>query len=108
MAIVKLSVSERRRLTAFIICVVLATFAWLFTTMSNNYTFTVKEIITFKNAPQRRAFHPLQSDTVDAKIQGSGWQMVFSGMSLANKRITVDLSTLENQNYIVLNNQLNP
>ena len=107
MAIVKLSVSERRRLTAFIICMVLAALAWLFTAMSNNYTFTVKEVITFKNAPQRRAFHPLQSDTVDAKIQGTGWEMFFSGMSLSNKRITIDLSTLENQNFIVLNNQLN-
>jgi YbbR domain-containing protein len=107
MAIVKLSVSERRRLTAFVICLVLAAVAWLLAAMSNNYTFTVKEIVAFKNGPQRRAFHPLQSDTVEAKIQGTGWEMLFSRMSLSNRRITVDISRLENQNFIALNTQLN-
>ncbi len=106
MAIVKLSATERRRLSAFFTCLVLAVFAWLFTTMSNTSSFTVKEVLSYKNTPQKRAFHSLQSDTVNAMMQGTGWQMIFSKMNNENKIIDVDLHPLENKNYIVLSSQL--
>jgi YbbR domain-containing protein len=106
MAIIKLSAIERRRLSAFITCLVFAIFAWLFTTLSNPYKFTIKQVITFRNAPQKRAFHPLQSDTVNAIIQGNGWQMLFSKFNDDKKVISVDLHTLETKNYVVLSNQL--
>jgi len=106
MAIVKLSAIERRRLSAFITCLVFAAFAWLFTTLSNPYKFTVKQVLAFRNAPQKRAFHPLQSDTVNAIIQGSGWQMLFSRMRPQQNTLSVDLHTLDSKNYVVLSAQL--
>src|SRR6478609_6882377 len=106
MAIVKLSAIERRRLSAFITCLVCAALAWLFTTLSNPYKFTVKQVLTFRNAPQKRAFHPLQSDTVNAVIQGTGWQRLFSRMRPQQNTLNVDLHTLENKNYIVISGQL--
>ena len=106
MAIIKLSAIERRRLSTFITCLVLAVVAWVFTALSKNYNYPVKEVLAFKNGPQKRAFHSLQSDTVDVTVQGSGWQMLFSKMSTENKTITIDLRTLENKNFVVLSNQL--
>ncbi len=106
MAFVKLSTSERRRLSAFFTCLVLAVMAWIFTTLSNTYNFTVKEVLAYRNAPQKRAFHPLQPDTVNATMQGTGWQMLFSKMNNENKTIKVDLQTLENKDYVVLSSQL--
>lgn len=106
MAFVKLSVSERRRASAFLTCLVLAALAWVFTTLSNSYSFTVKEVLTFKNAPQKRAFHSLQPDTISTTMQGTGWEMLFSKMNYENKKITIDLHTLENKDYIVLSSQL--
>ncbi len=106
MAFVKLSATERRRLSAFFTCLVLAALAWVFTTLSNNYNFTVKEILTYKNAPQKRAFHSLQPDTINTTLQGTGWQMLFSKMNNENRIITVDLHTLENKDYVVLSSQL--
>ncbi|TSD66100.1 YbbR-like domain-containing protein [Inquilinus sp. KBS0705] len=106
MAIIKLSAIERRRLSAFVTCLVIAVFAWLFTTLSNPYKFTVKQILTFKNAPQKRAYHPLQSDTINAIVEGSGWQMLFSKMQPERKIVTVDLHTLESKNFVVLSAQL--
>ncbi|MFA6086029.1 CdaR family protein [Mucilaginibacter sp.] len=106
MAIIKLSAIERRRLSAFITCLVFAIFAWLFTTLSNPYRYTVKQVITFKNAPLKRAFHPLQSDTINAVVQGTGWQMLFSKMDGEQKPVSIDLHTLDSKNYIVLNTQL--
>src|ERR1700742_861134 len=106
MAFVKLSATERRRLSAFFTCLILAALAWVFTTLSNTYNFTVKEILTYKNAPQKRAFHSLQPDTINTTMQGTGGQMIFSKMNNENRIITVDLQTLENKDYVVLSSQL--
>jgi len=106
MAIIKLSAAERRRVSGFFTCLVLAIFAWIFTVLSNPYKYSVKEILAFKNLPQKRAFHSLQSDTVKVTVNGSGWEMIFSKMSIENKLITIDLRSLEDRNYIVLSSQL--
>jgi YbbR domain-containing protein len=106
MAIIKLSAVERRRLSAFFTCLVLAFFAWIITVLSNPYKYTVKGILDFKNTPQKRAFHSLQSDTVNVVVNGTGWDMLFSKMNTGNKYITVDLSSLENKSYVVLSSQI--
>jgi len=106
MAIIKLSATERRRASAFFTCLVLAVFAWVFTVLSNTYSYTVKAVLNFKNTPQKRAFHSLQSDTVNATINGSGWQMVFSKIRNDVNSISIDLRSLEYKSYIVLSSQL--
>ncbi|MDT3402575.1 CdaR family protein [Mucilaginibacter terrae] len=106
MPIIKLSVSERRRLQVFITCLLLAMAAWVLTTLSGAYHFTIKQVINFKNAPQRRAFKALQSDSVEVTMLGTGWQMLFSKVNTYNTPITVDLHTLEHSNYIALNTQI--
>jgi YbbR domain-containing protein len=107
MAIIKLSATERRRVSVFFTCLILAVFAWVFTVLSNNYNYTVKEALNFKNTPQKRAFHSLQSDTVDATVSGTGWQMLFSKMNKDVRVVSIDLRTLENKSYVVLSSQLN-
>ncbi|MDB5148417.1 MAG: YbbR-like protein [Mucilaginibacter sp.] len=102
MAIVKLSATERRRLSVFFTCLSLAVIAWIFTTLSDPLPYKVKKVLTFRNAPQRRAFHSLQPDTVDATIQGTGWQMLFSRINSDSKPLTVDLRSLETRNYVVI------
>jgi YbbR domain-containing protein len=106
MPIIKLSATERRRVSAFFTCLVLAVCAWIFSVLSNTYNYTVKEALNFKNTPQRRAFHSLQSDTVNVTVSGSGWEMLFSRMNNRVKVFTVDLNSLENKSYIVLSTQL--
>jgi len=106
MAIVKLSTAERRRLSVFFSCLGLAIVAWLFTTLSSPLPFAVSEVLVYKNSPQKRAFHPLQADSVKATIQGTGWQMLFSKMKPENKPVTVDLTSLDTRNYVVLSSQL--
>lgn len=106
MAIIKLSVTESRRVSAFFTCLMLAACAWVVITLSNTYNYRVKEILTFKNAPQKRAFHSLQSDTVNVTVKGTGWQMLFSKLNEQNKVIKVDLRTLDSETYIVLSSQL--
>jgi YbbR domain-containing protein len=107
MAIIKLSRAERRRISVFATCLILAVVAWVFVTMSNNYTFPVKVALNYKNQPLRKAFFALQADTVTALIGGTGWQKLFSSLiSSENRTISVDLKKLETQNFIVLGSQL--
>src|SRR5581483_4719172 len=106
MALIKLSAIERRRLSAFLTCLLLAIIVWVFTTLSNTYDFTVKEILVYKNVPRKRAFHPLQADTVVATLQGTGWETIFQKMNFNNQTVDVDLHTLENKDYVVLSSQL--
>lgn len=106
MAIVKLSTTERRRLSVFFTCLGFAIVAWIFTTLSSPLPYSVDEALTYKNAPQKRAFHPLQADTIKTTVQGTGWQMLFAKMKPESKPITVDLSSLETRNFVVLSTQL--
>jgi YbbR domain-containing protein len=105
MALIKLSAIERRRLSAFITCLVLAFFAWIVTILSNQRPYIVKEALDFRNTPQRRAFHSLQPDTVNATVNGTGWDLLFSKMNSGIKSVSVDLQSLENKSFIVLSSQ---
>ena len=106
MAIIKLSAVEQRRLSAFFTCLALAILAWFFTVLSNSYKYSAKAILSFKNSPQKRAFHSLQSDTVNATVNGSGWDMLLSKLNPQSNLIIVDLQTLENKSFVVLSSQL--
>lgn len=106
MALIKLSDGERRRLSAFITCLVLASFAWLITALSKQYNYVVKRAITYKNTPQKRAFHSLQADSLNITISGSGWQMLVSRMNDHDTSVTIDLQSLEKENYVVPSLQL--
>ncbi|GAB3934086.1 YbbR-like domain-containing protein [Mucilaginibacter myungsuensis] len=106
MPIIKLSAIERRRFSAFVSCFVIAVVAWVLVTLSGSYKYTIKQVVNFKNAPQRRAYHSLQSDTVDVTMMGTGWQMLFSGLQEGHSLINIDLHTLENRDFVVLNKQL--
>ena len=106
MAIIKLSATEQRRASAFLSCLVLAVIAWIIVTLSKPFTYTIKQALIFKNAPQRRAFHSLQADTVSVTMKGSGWRMLFSKMAEQGKPIKVDLQRLEHDNFVVLSTQL--
>ena len=106
MAIIKLSSLERKRLTVFFTCLLVAFVAWIFVTMSNAYTFPIKVALKYKNQPLKKAFNALQPDTVNAVVGGTGWQKLFSDLRGAKRIINVDLRKLETQNFIVLSNQL--
>lgn len=106
MAIIKLSKGEQRRLSVFFTCLVIAFMAWILTTLSNQYEYTIKTVVSFTNPPLRRSFRSLQSDTIDAVVQGNGWNHLFSKINIDNKMITVSLKSLDTKNYVLLSSQL--
>ncbi|WP_316736521.1 YbbR-like domain-containing protein [Pedobacter aquatilis] len=106
MPFIKLTQIEKRRVISLIACLLLAIAAWLFMALNNKYEYTAKTVLIYKNFPQKRAFHPSQSDTVDLKVEGTGWQLLFARLRINPQSISVSLNQLNRRDYVVLSDQL--
>lgn len=106
MGIIKLTAVERRKISIFFTCLVLAVLTWLFFSLSNKYEYEVKTVVNFKNLPVNKAFNPLQSDTVLLTIQGTGWQLLFTRLRIYPRDVRVDLKSLNKRNYVTFTDQI--
>jgi YbbR domain-containing protein len=106
MPFIKLTKIERKRFLVLITCLFLAIAGWLFLALSNKYVYMAKTVLVYTNAPQKKAFHPLQSDTVDLLVEGTGWQLLFARLRVSPPSISISLEKLNNRNYILFSEQL--
>jgi hypothetical protein len=106
MALFHLSKKEQQKLRIFSISIVVSFIAWCVFALSNNYLYRVPSAVQYINAPENKAFHPLQSDTVSLQVEGTGWQILFSKLRLQPTTIKVDLSGLKNRNWVMFSSQL--
>ncbi|MDN3585251.1 YbbR-like domain-containing protein [Pedobacter aquatilis] len=106
MPFIKLTQIEKRRVISLLACLLLAIAAWLFMALNNKYEYTAKTVLIYKNYPQKRAFLPSQSDTVDLKVEGTGWQLLFARLRINPQSISVSLNQLNRRDYVVLSDQL--
>ena len=106
MPFIKLTKIERKRFLVFITCLLMAIGAWLFVALNNKYVYTAKTVLIYKNVPQKRAFHALQSDTVDLQVEGTGWQLLFARLRIQPQSISISLEKLNNRNFILFSEQL--
>lgn len=106
MPFIRLTQVERRRALTLLACLFLAIAAWLFMALNNKYNYIAKTVIVFKNNPTKRAFYPLQSDTVDLEVEGTGWQLLFARLRISPPSISVNLSQLNTKDFIVFSDQL--
>lgn len=106
MPALNLNKTQRRKLSIFAKCVIFSFLAWALFAVSNDYVYTVKAGMQYVNAPDNRAFHPLQSDTVSIQLEANGWQLLFSTLQSTTQSIQVDLSGLQRRNWVVFANQL--
>ncbi len=107
MPLTSLNRIERRRLTVFLSCLIVAFATWMLIALSGNYKYRVDSRINYIDPPENRAYHPLQEDSVSLQIEGSGWQLLFSRLRLQPPVINVSLSALSSRSYIVFSNQMN-
>ena len=106
MPVIKLTKIERKRILVLFTCLLLAIAGWLFLALNNKYKYTAKTVLLYKNFPQKKAFHPLQSDTVDLQVEGTGWQLLFARLRVNPQSISINLEKLNNRNYILFSEQL--
>jgi len=106
MPFIKLTIPERKRILVLFSCILLAIAGWLFMALNNNYVYTAKTVLVYKNFPVNKAFHPLQSDTVDLQVEGTGWQLLFARLRVNPQSIDISLDKLKNKNFILFSEQL--
>ncbi len=106
MPFIKLTKLERKRFLVIVGCVVLAICAWLFLALNKKYPYIVATALIYKDEPQGKAFKALQPDTVDLKVEGTGWQLLFSRLRISPPSINVSLQRLNTRNYVTFAEQL--
>lgn len=106
MPVLKLTKIERKRILALLTCLLFAVAGWLFLALNNKYIYTSKTVLRYKNFPQNKAFHPLQSDTVDLQVEGTGWQLLFARLRVKPPSISISLEELNTRNFILFSEQL--
>ena len=106
MAVLNLTKLQKQKARIFIVCIVISVLSWGLFAMSSKYLYRVPAAIRYVNAPDNKAFHPLQSDTVNLQVEGSGWQVLFSKLSLQSQDIDIDLSPLRTRDWIVFSSQM--
>ena len=106
MPFIKLTRLEQKRFGAVIICIFCAVGAWLFMALNKKYPYTVQTEILYKDEPQGKAFKALQPDTVDLKVEGTGWQLLFARLRISPPSINVSLQKLNSRSYVVFSEQL--
>jgi hypothetical protein len=106
MPLIRLTKIERKRFLVVITCLLLAIGAWLFMALSKTYLYRAKTVLYYKNFPQKKAFHPLQSDTVDLQVEGTGWQLLFARLRVKPQSISINLEKLNSRNYVLFAEQL--
>lgn len=102
-----LTKGERKKIGVVLICLLLAMLAWLFMALNSKYVYVTKTVMVYRNPPTNRAFQALQSDTIDLQIEGTGWQLLFAKFRVKPQYISIDLSELSKQDYIVFSKQAN-
>lgn len=106
MPLIRLTKIERKRFLVVITCLLLAIGAWLYMALNKKYFYTSKTVLFYKNFPQNKAFHALQSDTVDLQVEGTGWQLLFARLRVKPQSISINLEKLTTRNYILFAEQL--
>lgn len=106
MPFIRLTKIERRRVLTLLACLFLAIAAWLFMALNNKYNYIAKTVIVFTNKPAKRAFYPLQTDTVDLEVEGTGWQLLFTRLRIKPQSISVNLGQLNTRDFVVFSDQL--
>jgi YbbR domain-containing protein len=106
MALFHLNKKQHQKLHIFAVSIVVSFIAWCIFALSNNYLYRVPTSVQYINAPENKAFHPLQSDTVSLQVEGTGWQILFSKLRLHPQNIKVDLSGLKNRNWVMFSTQM--
>ncbi len=106
MPFIKLTKIERKRFLVLITCLLIAIAAWLFMALNNKYVYTAKTVLKYSSIPQKKAFHPLQPDTVDLQVEGTGWQLLFARLRVNPQSISISLEKLNNRNFILFSEQL--
>ncbi len=86
-------VLKKRKVKLFLVFLLCATVAWFINKLSDTYRSTVVFDIDYVNAPANLLLMDASHDKINIKLEGLGFQ--FFGLGLRNKKLQIDLATIE-------------
>ena len=101
MAITKLNKAEKRKITIFFSSLGLAILLWIIYSLSNRYVHKAVLYINWTDVPVELKIKKGHMDTLDARIEGSGWHLLFNRFEADEHRVSVSLKHLNGKNQIV-------
>lgn len=106
MLVFRLNKSQRRKLSIFIKCVLFSFIAWVLFAVSNKYIYSKDVGLEYINFPANKAFLSMQPDSATVRIEATGWQLLFTSLAQEERLVQVDLSGLQNRDFISFANQI--
>lgn len=106
MPVFQLNKSQRRKLSIFFKCVLFSAIAWVLFAVSNKYIYSKYVGLEYINFPDNKAFMAMQPDSAVVKIEATGWQLLFTSLTEDDPLVQVDLSGLQNRDFISFANQI--
>ncbi|MCO4291480.1 hypothetical protein NF867_01210 [Solitalea sp. MAHUQ-68] len=92
---------ERHKLGLFFVCLLFAIVFWLISSLSNKYVFDVNTSLILTNIPTDKTLSVKNVEDITLKVEGTGWQLIFSKVNLLNKPLKLDISQIKG-NHISL------
>lgn len=80
------------RVSAFLLCVLLAGAFWFMHALSQEYTTTIKVPVTYVNLPSGRLMPGNLPDSIEARLTASGFSLLTLNWMVPDKTIELDLS----------------
>lgn len=106
MLVFELNKNQRRKLSIFFKCVLFSVIAWVLFAVSNKYIYSKTVGLEYINFPENKAFMSLQPDSAVVSIEATGWQLLFTSLTEEDRLVQVDLSGLQNRDFISFANQI--
>lgn len=106
MPVFQLNKSQRRKLSIFFKCVLFSAIAWVLFAVSNKYIYSKYVGLEYINFPDNKAFMAMQPDSAVVKIEATGWQLLFTSLTEDDPLVQVDVSGLQNRDFISFANQI--
>lgn len=89
-----------KKIVAFLVCLLIATFLWLINALNRNYTKTIAIPVKFVNLPKNKSLSSDLPKEIQADIKASGAKLFFIDFNKKENEIVIDLN-----NFIKSQNQ---
>jgi hypothetical protein len=92
-----------KKIVAFLICIVIASFLWIINALNRTYTKTIAVPLKFINLPKNKALSSELPKYIQADVKASGAKLLFIDFKKNEKEIIIDLNNLSSK-QLKLNN----
>lgn len=89
---------NRQRFGVLMICVIMATLAWLLVVLGKQYTTQLRFALSYTNAHHNYILHANGADTITVEVSGSGFNLLRTNFTNSKMPLLINLQNLQTDN----------